>query len=98
MHSKDILSFTDKPPWQILRMIMEDKEIATDICRKETHTDHYPHVSSHHPVHHNLGIVRTWMHRVNTLIADVRRGKKEKVKVSVALLNCGYPEWALKEY
>ena len=37
------------------------------------------------------------MHRVETLIKDEGRVKREKEKVRVALRNCGYPDWALKE-
>ena len=37
------------------------------------------------------------MHHAETLIKDEGRVKIEKEKVRVALKNCGYPDWALKE-
>ena len=37
------------------------------------------------------------MHHTERLIKDKGRMKREKEKVRVALTNCGYPEWALKE-
>ena len=37
------------------------------------------------------------MHLAETLIKDEGRVKIEKKKVRVALRNCGYPKWTLKE-
>ncbi|KAI8507129.1 hypothetical protein Bbelb_155680 [Branchiostoma belcheri] len=74
-----------------------DNTITTDVFRKETHTDHYLQWSSNHPVQQKLGIVRTLMHRANTLIEDPALREAEKEKVRVALRHCGYPEWALRE-
>ena len=37
------------------------------------------------------------MHHAETLIKDERVVKIEKEKARVALKNCGYPDWALKE-
>ena len=42
-------------------------------------------------------MVRTLIHRVNTLIADEERWKIKNENVRVALRTCGYPGWALKE-
>ncbi len=80
-----------------LKLIRKDNRISTDIYRKPTHTDHYLQWSSHHPVQQKLGVVRTLMHRADTLIADEFLRKQEKDKVRTALRFCGYPEWALKE-
>ncbi|KAI8493289.1 hypothetical protein Bbelb_292930 [Branchiostoma belcheri] len=57
-----------------------DNTITTDVFRKETHTDHYLQWSSNHPVQQKLRIVRTLMHRANTLIEDpaLREAEKEK--------------------
>lgn len=84
-------------PMLDLEMIRKDNSITTNIYRKPTHTDHYLQWSSHHPVHQKLGVVRTLMHRADTLIADDTLRKEEKEKVKTALRACGYPEWALKE-
>ena len=84
-------------PMLDLKLIRENNKITTDIYRKPTHTDQYLQWSSHHPVQQKLGIVRTLMHRANTLITDEDRKKREKEKIKNALRLCGYPEWALKE-
>ena len=41
--------------------------------------------------------MKTLMHHAETLIKDVGRVKIEKEKLRVALRNCGYPDWVLKE-
>mgnify|MGYP001824971233 CR=1 FL=1 len=84
-------------PMLDLKLIRKDNTITTDIYRKPTHTDHYLQWSSHHPVQQKIGVVRTLMHRAETLIRDEERRKVEKEKVKEALRHCGYPEWALKE-
>ena len=84
-------------PMLDLRLIRENNSITTDIYRKPTHTDHYLQWTSHHPVQQKIGIVRTLMHRADTLITDDRRKEGEKEKIRTALRHCGYPDWALKE-
>ena len=49
------------------------------------------------PSHLKCGIVRMLMHHAETLIKDKSRVKTEKENVRVALMNCGYLEWALIE-
>ena len=71
--------------------------MAIEACAVLTHTDQCLQWSSNHPVHHKLGIVRTLMHHTETLIKDEGRVKIEKEKVRVALRDCSYPDWALKE-
>ena len=84
-------------PMLDLKLIRDKNKVTTDIYRKPTHTDHYLQWSSHHPVQQKLGIVRTLMHRADTLIADHEKRKIEKDKIKTALRTCGYPEWALRE-
>ncbi|XP_019613587.1 PREDICTED: adhesion G-protein coupled receptor G7-like [Branchiostoma belcheri] len=85
------------PMLDVMMVRNPDNTITTDVFRKETHTDHYLQWSSNHPVQQKLGIVRTLMHRANTLIEDHALREAEKEKVRVALRHCGYPEWALRE-
>ncbi|XP_078682439.1 uncharacterized protein LOC144916914 [Branchiostoma floridae x Branchiostoma belcheri] len=85
------------PMLDVMMVRNPDNTITTDVFRKETHTDHYLQWSSNHPVQQKLGIVRTLMHRANTLIEDPALREAEKEKVRVALRHCGYPEWALRE-
>ena len=76
-------------------MIIDNNRITTD--RKATHTDQYLQWTSNHPVDQKLGIVKTLMYHTKTLIKDKGRTKTEKERERVALRNCVYPEWALKE-
>ncbi|KAI8507128.1 hypothetical protein Bbelb_155670 [Branchiostoma belcheri] len=85
------------PMLDVMMVRNPDNTITTDVFRKETHTDHYLQWSSNHPVQQKLGIVRTLMHRANTLIEDPALREAEKEKVRVDLRHCGYPEWALRE-
>ncbi|KAI8487986.1 hypothetical protein Bbelb_344340 [Branchiostoma belcheri] len=85
------------PMLDVMMIRIPDNSITTDVFHKETHTNHYLLWSSNHPVHQKLGIVRTLMHRANTLIEDHTLRAAEKEKVRDALRHCGYPEWALKE-
>ena len=68
----------------------DDNTITTDVYRKERHTDHYLQWS-------NLGIVRTFMNRAETILEDQALPNTEKQKIRDALRVYGYPEWALKE-
>ncbi|KAI8515711.1 hypothetical protein Bbelb_065240 [Branchiostoma belcheri] len=85
------------PMLDVMMICKPDNSITTDMFRKETHTDHYLLWSSNHSVHQKLGIVRTLMHRANTLIEDHTLRAAEKEKVREALHLYGYLEWALKE-
>ena len=68
-----------------IMVIREGNRITIGIYRKETHTHHYLQWSSHHPVYQKLAIVRTLMHRTDTLITDITGRKIKKKKVKVAL-------------
>ncbi|XP_078698375.1 uncharacterized protein LOC144925943 [Branchiostoma floridae x Branchiostoma belcheri] len=85
------------PMLYVMLIKNQDRTITTDVYRKETHTDHYLQWSSNHPVQQKLGIVKTLMHRADTLIQDRTLREVEKGKVRNALRHCGYPDWALRE-
>ena len=78
-------------------MTRSGKKITTDVYRKPTHTDQYLHWTSNHPVQQKIGIVKTLMHRAETLIEDKNLLEIERNKIRVALKNCGYPDWAITE-
>ena len=63
------------------------------VYRKATHTDQYLHFNSHHPLHQNLGIVRTLMDRSENIVTTEEfEDKKEEIEhVEKALGACGYP-------
>ncbi|XP_019614014.1 PREDICTED: uncharacterized protein LOC109461974 [Branchiostoma belcheri] len=69
------------PMLDVMLIKNQDRTITTDVYRKETHTDHYLQWSSNHPVQQKLGIVKTLMHRADTLIQDRTLREVEKGKV-----------------
>ena len=74
--------------------INSNGSLSTSVFCKPTHTDQYLQFSSHHPLIHKLGVVRTLEHRANTLISDPDELQKEKEHIRKALNLCGYPNWA----
>ena len=74
-----------------------DGSVKLLIYRKATHTDQYLNFSSHHPIHHKLGVVRTLLDRSNTVITDPKDRELEEEKIKVALKRCGYPDWTFKQ-
>ncbi|XP_068704583.1 uncharacterized protein [Montipora foliosa] len=77
--------------------INSDGSLSTRVYCKPTHTDQYFQFSSHHPLIHKLGVIRTLEHRANTLITHVDEVEKEKEHIRKALNLCGYPCWAFQK-
>ena len=71
--------------------------VPTGIYCKPTHTDQYLQFSSHHPLIHKLGVIRTLEHRANTLISHPDEVEKEKEHIRKVLNLCGYPSWAFQK-
>ncbi|KAI0238072.1 hypothetical protein LSAT2_011287 [Lamellibrachia satsuma] len=57
----------------------EDGSVKSTVYRKKTHTDKYLNFASHHPKHQKLGVVRTLMHRCETITSE-EGDKKEEVE------------------
>ncbi len=74
-----------------------DGSISFSVYRKPTHTDQYLNFKSHHPLHQKLGVVRTLIDRVETLVSDDAEKKKEEQHIEKALGACGYPRWTMKK-
>ena len=68
----------------------EDGTTKITIYRKPTHTDQYLLMDSHHPLQHKLGVVRTLMHRAETLVTEEEDKVLEIEKIQNALGVCGY--------
>ena len=67
-----------------------DGSVKLLVYRKATHTDQYLNFSSHHPIHHKLGVVRTSLDRSNSVVTEAKdRERKESNWLSnaVAILN-----------
>ena len=75
----------------------EDGTVKLLVYRKPTHTDQYLNYQSHHPVHQQLGVIRTLYDRKNRVITEEEDMKEEEEKVNNALEICGYPKWTFKK-
>ena len=84
------------PFLECLVKINSDGSLSTRVYRKPTHTDQYLQFSSHHPLIHKLGVIRTLEHRANTLISHPDEVEKEKEHIRKASNLCGYPSWAFQ--
>ena len=74
-----------------------DGSVKLLIYRKATHTDQYLNFGSHHPIHHKLGVVRTLMDRMNTIVSEDSDKELEEAKIKKALGLCGYPDWSFNK-
>ena len=75
----------------------EDGSVKSTVYRKKTHTDQYLNFASHHPKHQKLGVVRTLMHRCESITSEEGDKKEEVEHLRGALRVCGYPSWALNK-
>ena len=53
-------------------MINDDGSIKTKVYCQENHTDQYLNFNSNHPLEHRRGLMKTLMHRVDTIVTDER--------------------------
>ena len=67
------------------------------VYRKATHTDQYLSFTSHHPLVHKLGVIRTLMDRKDNIITDPEDRAAEEQHIIKALTLCGYPKWTFNQ-
>ena len=60
-----------------MSVINEDGTIKTRVYRKETHTDQYLNFQSNHPLEHKRGVVKTLVHRADTVVSDAEDRRKD---------------------
>ncbi|KAI0231562.1 hypothetical protein LSAT2_018059 [Lamellibrachia satsuma] len=75
----------------------KDGSVKSTVDRKKTHTDQYLNFVSHQPKHQKLGVVRTLIHRCETITSEEGDKKEEVEHLREALRVCGYPSWALNK-
>lgn len=72
----------------------DDGSIKFSVYRKPTHTDQYLQFSSHQPVEHKMGVIRTLRHRANTLVSEPEDKIQEMSHLRKVLSVSGYTRWA----
>ena len=65
--------------------------------RKKTHTDQYLNFASNHHIKQKTGIIKTFRHRIETLVTEENDKCDEEKHVTAALRRCGHPEWSLEK-
>ena len=73
-----------------------DRTVKLLVYRKKTHTDQYLYFTSHHPLQHKLGVIRTLFDRCVDIVSEEEDRRKEEQHVVEALKQCGYPEWSFR--
>lgn len=75
-----------------INKVNEDGTLDVKIYRKKTHTDRYLHFTSHHPPQHKAAVVRTLLHRADSLLSDEEHRAAEHQHIKSALKANGYPK------
>ncbi|XP_072030474.1 uncharacterized protein [Amphiura filiformis] len=73
----------------------QDGTVKLLVYRKKTHTDQYLSFKSQHPLHQELGVVRTLMNRKDKIVTEEDDKKDEEQRIRKALAVCEYPKWAM---
>ena len=68
-------------------------QLSFSVYRKATHTDHYLQFSSHQPLEHKIGVVRTLQHRARHHITTVEDLMEENKHIKKVLAISEYPSW-----
>ena len=71
-------------------------KLSFSVYRKPTHIDQYLQFSSNQPLHHKLGVTRTFYHRANIICTSDTSKKEEMAHLQKVLSISGYTKLAWK--
>ena len=57
----------------------------------------YLNFNSQHPLHQKLGVIRTLLDRMQTIVTEEEDKKREEERIRQALSTCGYPKWTVEK-
>jgi len=73
-----------------------DDHVKLLVYKRTTHTDQYLHFNSHHPLQHELSVVRTLLDRNRNIVTEEKTHRKqEEHHIQTALTRCRYPDWSI---
>ncbi|XP_072033102.1 uncharacterized protein [Amphiura filiformis] len=72
----------------------EDGTVKLLVYRKKTHTDQYINFDSQHPLHQKIGVIRSLLDRMHSIVSEDKDKEEEESRIRKAVTNCGYPKWA----
>ena len=78
------------PMLNVLVHRKQDGSLKTTIYRKPTHTNQYLDISSHHPLQHKLGVIRTLVYREDFGITEEEDKVQELNNIRSAFEHCRY--------
>ena len=67
--------------------------LSFSVYRKPPHTNHFLQFSSHQPLEHKLGVIRTLTHRAKCLSSTPQAYVKEITNLLKVLSISGYKKW-----
>ena len=82
------------PVLDVLIVRDDTGQLSFQVYRKPTHTEQYLSFSSHHPLQHKLGVIRTRSDRATTIVSKEEDKQQELARVRRSLAICGYKDWA----
>ncbi len=78
----------------VLVSMAPEGNLSFSVYHKPTHTDHYLKFTSHQPLEHKLGVIRSLRHRANITVSNDKDKIQEDTHLKKVLSLAGYPKWA----